>query len=75
LWATETNKFSHCIKIDLFAAIFPTFSQYCTPEQISINIMDKVFFPYQQNWSKTSKDGFLWYKEMGTERGSMSVAH
>jgi hypothetical protein len=41
LWATETNKFHHCIETDLFAAIFPTHSQYCTPEQISINIMDK----------------------------------
>jgi hypothetical protein len=41
LWATETNKFYHCMERDLFAAIFPTLSQYCTPEQISINNMDK----------------------------------
>ncbi len=69
LWATETNKFYHCMETDLFAAIFPTLSQYCTPEQI----MDKSHI--SRIGAKQVKDGFLWNKEMDTERGSRSVTH
>jgi hypothetical protein len=63
----ETNKFYHCIETDLFAAIFPTLSSIARRSRSVSILWTKYYFPYQQNWSEASKDGFLWYEEMGKE--------
>jgi hypothetical protein len=43
LWATETNKFYHCIETDLFAAIFPILSSIARSSR-SVSILWSKYF-------------------------------